>query len=102
MRTRNELCEHISEDHGIPALIESRTFVNQVKFEEWKSELEQRQNCEFRKPRGKENGRECFECHRSGKYKLTVSSKRAPKDIPTKKVGFTCTAFIRTSTDEEG
>ncbi len=69
-----------------------------------KADFELSEGVEFSTSKSRPGGK-LYLCHRTGKFKSSAGRSprgRAPRETPTIKVGFDCTAFISQKTDKNG
>lgn len=92
------LCSHVKRSHGIQCGIITNEFESEREFYLWKLEIQQTSGVEFFTAISDKRQRtKVFLCHRTGTYDPIGGKSvngRAPREIPTIKVGFDCTAFI--------
>ncbi|MCP4488468.1 MAG: hypothetical protein GY820_14285 [Gammaproteobacteria bacterium] len=117
------LCDHVrhSDDHWssegqfstAPYSISEADFGSNEEFLDWKEQIESETCAEFvRKGRfvGKWWTTDFFYCSRSGQPARSFEEeeasvrpgKRAPPRLPSKKIGFSCTAFIQSKKMDDG
>ncbi|MCP4490883.1 MAG: hypothetical protein GY820_26745 [Gammaproteobacteria bacterium] len=117
------MCDHVrdSDDHwdtegqfsNAPYCISEANFGSREEFLDWKEKIESETSAEFvKKGRfvGKWWSSGFFYCSRSGWSARSCEDeemsarpgKRAPPRLPSKKIGYHCTAFIQSKTMDDG